>query len=94
MPTKKAVKTKPNGHQRLSKKTARSQKNGQRNLRELLPNLSEEDLKKLEEFFYDLDPEGQEGVLISLGPLDDPSEWMTEEEIHREIARRRGGIVS
>ena len=69
-------------------------RNGHRNLRELLPNLTEDELKKLEEFYYDLDPVGQEGVLISLGPIDDPSEWMTEEEIHREIARRRGGIVS
>lgn len=92
MPTKKAVKTKPNGHHGVPKKTAKV-KNGQRNLRELLPNLSEEEIKKLEEFFYDMDPVGQEGVLISLGPLDDPKEWMTTEEIHRELARRRGGLV-
>ena len=78
----------------MPKRIAKTKQNGPRNLRELLPNLTEDELKKLEEFYYDLDPVGQEGVLISLGPLDDPSEWMTEEEIHREIARRRGGIVS
>jgi hypothetical protein len=75
------------------KKIAKQNGNGQRNLRELLPNLTEDEIKKLEEFFYDMDPVGQEGVLISLGPLDDPKEWMTTEEIHRELARRRGGLV-
>lgn len=76
-----------------NEKKAKTKRNGHRNLRELLPNLSKEDLKKVEEFFYDMDPVGQEGVLISLGPLDDPKDWMTTEEIHREIARRRGGLV-
>jgi hypothetical protein len=75
------------------KKATKQNGNGQRNLRELLPNLTEDEIKKLEEFFYDMDPVGQEGVLISLGPLDDPKDWMTTEEIHRELARRRGGLV-
>lgn len=74
-----------------TKKTAK--RNGHRSLRKLLPNVSEELLKKIEATWDDLDPDGQQLVLISFGPLDDPNEWMTEEEIHREIARRRGGIV-
>lgn len=78
MPTKKIAKVKQNGH---------------RNLRKLMPNISDELLKKIEATWDDLDPAGQELVLISFGPLDDPSEWMTEEEINREVARRRGGIV-
>jgi hypothetical protein len=62
-------------------------------LRERMPKISEELLTKIEETWDDLDPAGQELVLISFGPLDDPKDWMTTEEIHREVARRRGGLV-
>jgi hypothetical protein len=83
MPKKKIAKQ--NGHN--------GHANLRAHLRERMPKISEELLTKIEETWDDLDPAGQELVLISFGPLDDPSEWMTEEEIHREVARRRGGLV-
>jgi hypothetical protein len=81
----------------MSKKQTAKQngqpKNGHPNFRELMPNISDELLKEIEKTWDDLDPAGQQLVLISFGPLDDPKDWMTTEEIHREVARRRGGLV-
>ncbi len=74
-------------------KTGTAQHNGHQ-LCDPLAGLTPAQLKEVQEVYASLDKAGRELFALSLMTPDDPNELMTPEEISRELARRRGGLVS